>query len=134
MSQRRMTERQKEILSLLSGSDWYFEVGTQPYSAVDISYLLNAGESKVSPNAVRETLKLLVKKGLVSVDRRKATVFTGLGEIERDLDHYWNVATKEEDEITAKAWNNGAEQRSTEALDRLFGAKPSTQPKLINVN
>ena len=134
MSQRRMTERQKEILSLLSGSDWYFEVGTQPYSAVDISYLLNAGESKVSPNAVRETLKLLVKKGLVSVDRRKATVFTGLGEIGRDLDHYWNVATKEEDEITAKAWNNGAEQRSTEALDRLFGAQPSTQPNLMNVN
>ena len=134
MSQRRMTERQKEILSLLSGSDWYFEVGTQPYSAVDISYLLNAGESKVSPNAVRETLKLLVKKGLVSVDRRKATVFTGLGEIERDLDHYWNVATKEEDEITAKAWNDGAEQRSTEALDRLFGAKPSSDTKLISVN
>ena len=132
--QHRMTERQKEILLLLSGSDWYFEVGAQPYSAVDISYLLNAGESKVSPNAVRETLKLLVKKGLVSVDRRKATVFTGLGEIERDLDHYWNVATKEEDEITAKAWNDGAEQRSTEALDRLFGAKPSTQQKLINVN
>ena len=134
MSQRRMTERQKEILSLLSGSDWYFEVGTQPYSSVDISYLLNAGESKVSPNAVRETLKLLVKKGLVSVDRRKATVFTGLGEIERDLDHYWNVATKEEDEITAKAWNDGAEQRSTEALDRMFGAKPSSDTKLINVN
>lgn len=134
MSQRRMTERQKEILSLLSGSDWYFEVGTQPYSAVDISYLLNAGENKVNPNAVRETLKLLVKKGLASVDRRKATVFTGLGEIERDLDHYWNVATKEEDEIAAKAWNDGAEQRSAEALDRLFGAKPSTQQKLINVN
>lgn len=134
MSQRRMTERQKEILSLLSGSDWYFEVGTQPYSAVDISYLLNAGESKVSSNAVRETLKLLVKKGLVGVDRRKATVFTGLGEIERDLDHYWNVATKEEDEITAKAWNDGAEQRSAEALDRMFGAKPSSDTKLINVN
>lgn len=134
MSQRRMTERQKEILSLLSGSDWYFEVGTQPYSAVDISYLLNAGESKVSPNAVRETLKLLVKKGLASVDRRKATVFTGLGEIERDLDHYWNVATKEEDEVTAKAWNDGAEQRSTEALDRLFGTKPSSDTKMINVN
>ena len=134
MSQRRMTERQKEILSLLSGSDWYFEVGTQPYSAVDISYLLNAGESKVSPNAVRETLKLLVKKGLASVERKKATVFTGLGEIERDLDHYWNLTTKEEDEITAKAWNDGAEQRSTEALDRLFGAKPSSDTKPINVN
>lgn len=134
MSQRRMTERQKEILSLLSGSDWYFEVGTQPYSAVDISYLINMGEKQVSPNAVRETLKLLVEKGLASVDRRKATVFTGLGEIERDLDHYWNVATKEEDEITAKAWSDGAEQRSTEALDRLFGAKPSSQQKLIDVN
>ena len=134
MKQDRMTERQKEILSLLSGSDWYFEVGTQPYSAVDISYLLNAGESKVSPNAVRETLKLLVKKGLASVDRRKATVFTGLGEIERELDHYWNVATKEEDEITAKAWNDGAEQRRSEALDRMFGAKPSSDTKLINVN
>ena len=134
MSQRRMTERQKEILSLLSGSDWYFEVGTQPYSAVDISYLLNAGESKVSPNAVRSTLKLLAKKGLVSVERKKALVMTGLGEIERDLDHYWNVATKEEDEITAKAWNDGAEQRSAEALDRMFGAKPRSDTKLINVN
>ena len=134
MSQRRMTERQKEILSLLSGSDWYFEVGTQPYSAADISCLINMGEKQVSPNAVRETLKLLVKKGLVIVDRRKATVFTGLGEIERDLDHYWNVATKEEDEITAKAWSDGAEQRSAEALDRLVGAKPSAQQKLINVN
>lgn len=132
--QHRMTERQKEILSLLSGSDWYFEVGAQPYSAVDISYLLNAGESKVSPNAVRETLKLLVKKGLASVDRRKATVLTGLGEIERDLDHYWNVATKEEDEITAKAWNDGSEQRSKDLLDKMFGARPSTQPKLISVN
>lgn len=134
MSQRRMTERQKEILSLLSGSDWYFEVGTQPYSAADISYLLNMGEKQVSPNAVRETLKLLVKKGLASVDRRKATVFTGLGEIERDLDHYWNVATKEEDEVAAKAWNDGAEQRSTEALDKLFGAKPNSGTKMINVN
>lgn len=134
MSQRRMTERQKEILSLLSGSDWYFEIGTQPYSAADISYLLNMGEKQVSPNAVRETLKLLVKKGLASVDRRKATVFTGLGEIERDLDHYWNVATKEEDEVAAKAWNDGAEQRSAEALDKLFGAKPNSGTKMINVN
>lgn len=132
--QHRMTGRQKEILSLLSGSDWYFEVGTQPYSAADISYLLNMGEKQVSPNAVRETLKLLVKKGLASADRRKATVFTGLGEIERDLDHYWNVATKEEDEVAAKAWNDGAEQRSAEALDKLFGAKPNSGTKMINVN
>lgn len=132
--QCRMTERQKEILSLLSGSDWYFEVGTQPYNASDVTYLINMGEKQVSPNAVRETLKLLVKKGLAGVERKKAEVYTGLGQIERELDHYWNVATKEEDEITAKAWSDGAEQRSAEALDRLFGAKPSTQPKLIDVN
>lgn len=129
-----MTERQKEILSLLSGDDWYFEVGTQPYSAADISYLINMGDRDISPNAVRSTLKLLAKKGLVSVERKKATVMTGLGEIERELDHYWNLSTKEEDEITAKAWNDGAEQRSSEALDRLFGAKPSSQQKLIDVN
>lgn len=129
-----MTERQKEILSLLSGDDWYFEVGTQPYSAADISYLINMGDRDISPNAVRSTLKLLAKKGLVSVERKKATVMTGLGEIERELDHYWNLSTKEEDEKTSKKWNDGAEQRSSEALDRLFGAKPSSQQKLIDVN
>ena len=134
MKQDRMTERQKEILSLLSGDDWYFEVGTQPYSAADISYLINMGDRDISPNAVRSTLKLLAKKGLVSVERKKATVMTGLGEIERELDHYWNLSTKEEDEKTAKKWNDGAEQRSSEALDRLFGAKPSSQQKLIDVN
>lgn len=132
--QHRMTERQKEILSLLSGSDWYVEVGAQPYNASDIAYLINMGEKKVSPNAVRETLKLLVKKGLVSAEKRKATVFTGLGMIERDLDHYWNIATKEEDEMAAKIWNDGAKQRSADALDRMFGTNPSSQPKLINVN
>ena len=134
MKNTRMTERQKEILSLLSGDGWYFEVGTQPYSAADISYLINIGGRDINPNAVRSTLKLLAKKGLVSVERKKASVMTGLGEIERDLDHYWNVATKEEDEITAKAWNDGAEQRRSEALDRMFGAKPSSDTKLINVN
>ena len=127
MKQNRMTERQKEILSLLSGTDWYCEVGTQPYSAADISYLINMGDRDINPNAIRSTLKLLAKKGLVSVERKKASVMTGLGEIERDLDHYWNVATKEEDEITAKAWNDGAEQRRSEALDKLFGSKPSAQ-------
>lgn len=132
--QCRMTERQKEILSLLSGSDWYFEVGTQPYNASDVAYLINMGKKQVSPNAVRETLKLLVKKGLAGVERKKAEVYTGLGQIERELDHYWNVSTKEEDEITAKAWNDGAEQRSAEALDRLFGAKPNNDTKMINVN
>lgn len=129
-----MTERQKEILSLLSGDDWYFEVGTQPYSAADISYLINMGDRDISPNAVRSTLKLLVKKGLVSVERKKATVMTGLGEIERELDHYWNLSTKDEDEKTAKEWNDGAEQRSVDALDRLFGAKPSAEQKIIDVN
>lgn len=134
MSQYRMTERQKKILSLLSGDRWYCEVGAQPYNAADISYLINMGEEEVSPNAVRQTLKLLAKKGLASVDRKKAKVYTGLGEIERDLDHYWNIATKEEDEKAAKAWNDGAAQRSADAFDRMFGVKPSIKPKLIDVN
>ena len=126
MKQYRMTERQKEILSLLSGDDWYFEVGAQPYSAADISHLINMGDRCINPTAVRNTLKLLAKKGLVSVERKKASVMTGLGEIERELDHYWNVATRKEDEITAKAWNDGAEQRRLAALDKMCGAKPSS--------
>lgn len=130
----RMTERQKKILSLLSGDSEYFEVGTQPYTAATISYLINLGDQKISPNAVRASLKLLVKKGLVSVERKKTSVYTGLGEIERALDHYWNISTKEEDATTAKAWKDGAEQRSADALDRLFGTQPDMQPKLIDVN
>lgn len=120
MKQHRMTDRQKEILSLLSGSDWYFEVGTQPYTATDITHLINMGEKEVSPNAVRETLKLLTKKGLVVTERKKADVFTGLGEIQRELDHYWNIATEKEDKVTAKAWNDGKKQRSDDALDKMF--------------
>ena len=124
MNKHRLTVRQSEIMNHLSGDFEYSEVGTQPYAAPAIHYLLNLnqdGNKDISLNSVRTTLKLLVKKGLVELERKPAEVNSGLGYITRDLDHYWNVSTKKEDKKTAKEWNDGAKKRQDDAMNAMFG-------------
>lgn len=122
---RRNTERQKQILELLSGTDWYLESGTQPYTAASITYLINlsseAGSKEASLNSVRATLKRLVDKGLVTVERKPAEVRTGWGEVIRQLDHYWNAEAQAQDQITADEYNAGAPARQEAALAKMFG-------------
>lgn len=117
----RNTERQKKILELLSGSDYYIHVGAQPYTPSDVNFMLEMSSlDYASTNSVRRTLKLLAKKGLVRVERKKSEVYTGMGIIKRDLDHYWNVETEKEDSELAKDWNDGKEERSRKALEKFF--------------
>jgi len=119
----RITKRQSDILSILSGDLEYIEIGAQPYTAPSVAYILNLnqdGNTDISTTAVRTTLKLLVEKGLVEVERKQAEVQTGLGEITRELDHYWNIATKKEDEVTAKRWNDDAEERREVVFEKMF--------------
>lgn len=86
----RNTKRQENILNLLSGDSWFFEVGELPYSAAAVTYLLNlTGDSGASINSVRTTLKTMVLKGLVTMERKATEVRSGLGCIQRELDHYW---------------------------------------------
>lgn len=112
----RTTQRQQDILDALS-SDMYGEVGTQPYSAPTVTYLLNLGRDKpISLSAVRATLKLLLAKGLVTMERQPEEVPTGLGYITRPLDCYWSAATEQQDRLSAKAWHDGSQARSDAAL------------------
>lgn len=108
----RMTARQIEVLSLLKGSEWYEEVGTQPYSAPSIAHLIEVTTGKaVALDSVRNTLKLLESKGAVIAERRSATVATGLGDIERPLMHYWNAETMLNDKASADIWNAHTDAR-----------------------
>lgn len=116
---RRNTERQNQILELLSGADWYLEVGTQPFSASTVTELLNMAGATV--NSVRNTLKLMADKGLVIVERKPAEVRTGWGEVMRQLDHYWNAETQAHDKITADEYNALAPARQEAALAQMFG-------------
>ena len=125
MTKMRNTQRQNQILELLSGAEWYYEVGTQPYTAASITHLINlsseAGSKEASLNSVRATLKRLADKGLAIVERKPAEVRTGLGEIVRQLDHYWNAETQAQDQITADEYNAGASARQEAALAQMFG-------------
>lgn len=118
---RRNTQRQNQILELLSGADRYLESGTQPYTAASITYLLNMAGAGATVNSVRNTLRLMTDKGLVTVERKPAEVRTGLGEVMRQLDHYWNAETQDQDRLTAQAWNDEAPARQEAAFKALFG-------------
>ena len=118
---RRNTERQNQILELLSGTDWYFEVGTQPFSASTVTDLLNMAGAGATVNSVRNTLKLMADKGLVIVEHKPAEVRTGWGEVMRQLDHYWNAETQAQDQITADEYNAEAPARQEAALAQMFG-------------
>ena len=117
----RNTNRQQEVLQLLSGDDFYQEVGAQPYAASSIAWLIDSSaDQNQLTTSVRRTLQLLVKKGLVRAEKIPVEVQTGVSVANRNLDHYWNIATEKEDAVTAKAWNDGKKQRSDDALDKMF--------------
>lgn len=121
----RNTQRQQNILEVLS-SDAYAEVGTQPYTAPTVAYLLHfMGLEPVQPRTttVRATLKRMAAKGLVTVVKVDAEVHTGLGCITRPLDAYWNAETMAADAIRAQAWNDGASQRQEAALSAFFAKR-----------
>lgn len=118
----RNTKRQENILNVLSGDSWFFEVGAQPYSASTVTHLLHlSGDSGASINSVRTTLKTMVAKGLVTTERLEAEVCSGLGYISRELDHYWNASTAQHDRIAAAKYKAGAEDRQAEALKNMLG-------------
>lgn len=118
----RNTKRQENILNVLSGDSWFFEVGELPYSASTVKHLLNlTGDSGASINSVRTTLKTMVTKGLVTMERQTTEVQSGLGCIQRELDHYWNASTEAQDRITAARYKAGASARSANALENMFG-------------
>lgn len=117
----RNTKRQENILNILSGDGWYFEVDALPYNAATVTHLLKvSGDSGASINSVRTTLKTMVTKGLVTMERQTTEVQSGLGCIQRELDHYWNASTEAEDRITAARYKAGASARQAEALARMF--------------
>ena len=117
----RNTKRQENILNVLSDDSWFFEVGALPHSAVSVTYLLNmTGDSGASINSVRATLKTMVTKGLVTVERQTTEVQSGLGCIQRELDHYWNASTEAQDRIAAAKYKAGASARSASALENMF--------------
>ena len=117
----RNTERQKQILELLSGTDWYLEAGTQPFDASTVTYLLNIDGAGSTINSVRNTLKLMTDKGLVIEERKPAEVRTGLGVIVRQLDHCWNAETQARDRITIDEYNAGASAKQEAAFAQMFG-------------
>lgn len=120
----RNTQRQQNILEVLS-SDAYGEVGTQPYTAPTVAYLLRfMGLEPDQPRTttVRATLKRMAAKGMVTAVKVDAEVPTGLGCITRPLDAYWNAETMADDAIRAQAWNDGASQRQKAALDAFASA------------
>lgn len=119
----RSTKRQDDILNILSGDYGYSEVGTQPYSAASVTHMLkqsSKANSDISINSVRTTLKMLVSKGLVTTERRETEVLSGLGYIQRELDHYWNASTEHQDRLAASKHNAETSRRQQDALDRMF--------------
>lgn len=122
----RMTKNKRQILEALRGwynNGEYFEHGPPPYCAADV-VLMAGGNVRNTSRA----LKLMEDQGLVkseTIMRDQACEVPKFGHYPRTVTGYWNVETIIEDQARAKAWRDGAAERSEQAFEkmmRLFGA------------
>lgn len=113
------------ILAELSGDQtMFFEYGPPPYNVADLARRL-----EMDPSNLRAYLLALERDGLVIHERRQVETWNAIagGHLPRRVLCFWNAATMEWDRDAAQAWRDGADARSAEAAEQMFGrfSRPS---------
>ena len=114
----RTSDNQRRILEALSGLDDFTEYGPPPYSAADVVLMIGGNVRNTS-----RTLKRLEKYGIVRSEIKQRDQWCEVpkpGHYPRPVRCYWSLATIEEDQARAKAWRDGSEERSAQALDAMI--------------
>ena len=116
------------ILAGLSGDPAMFlEYGPPPYNVADVARRLEMDASNL-----RAYLLALERDGLVIRERRQVDTWNAIagGHLPRSVLCFWNAATMEQDQAAAQAWRDGADARSANAAELMFGrfSKPTGQP------
>ena len=107
------------ILTELSGDPAMFlEYGPPPYNVADLARRLG-----VDPSNLRAYLLALERDGMVIRERRQVDTWNAIagGHRPRRVLCFWNAATMEQDREAALAWRDGADARSANAAELMFG-------------
>lgn len=115
-----MTENKRQILEALRGlhdGENFIEYGPPPYCAADVVLMIGGDVRNTS-----RALKLMEDQELVkseTIMRDQACEVPKFGHYPRPAVCYWNPAMIEEDQARAKAWREGAAERSAIAWEKL---------------
>ena len=117
----RNTERKRAILEMLEQHDEsdYLERGTPPYSATAI-----AGRIGGRTQSVARTLRSMAKDGLLVAVRDRQETWNAIAQtfIDMPVAAYFSARTMERDIEAARAWRDGAAERSGVALNKFTTA------------
>jgi hypothetical protein len=117
----RNTRRKRAVLDLFEQHDAadYLEYGPPPYSATII-----AGRIGGSAQSVARTLRGMAKDGLLVAVKDRQDTWNAIARdhIEMTVTAYFSRRTMERDVALAKAWRDGAADRSRAASDSMLAA------------
>jgi hypothetical protein len=119
-SSTRDTARKRAILQMLEEHDesTYSEYGPPPYSASTIAHEIGG-----SVPSVARTLRGMAKAGALVAVKDRQDVWNAIAAtfMEGTVTAYYSARTMEADMVTAKAWRDGAAERSRLALESMKG-------------
>ncbi|MFZ7337230.1 hypothetical protein ACLS0R_13340 [Comamonas jiangduensis] len=130
----RMTAKKRAALQCLAyiGAD-FLEWGTPPYAVSRLAEVLGTDLSNLA-----KTMSALEREGLVVREVAESLCWNAIAQahMPRRCVCYWLAETMEQDKVRAKAWKDGAEARSQQALERMFAPRvTNTQaPDVIEVS
>jgi len=111
----RDTARKRAILLMLEQHDEhdYIERGAPPYSATQIAEYIGGSRPSVA-----RTLRNMAAAGLLVSVKHRDDVWNAIAQnfIEMPVTAYYSARTVERDKVLAKAWADGAEERSNQAM------------------
>ncbi|MDN6320689.1 MAG: hypothetical protein L0J77_13075 [Marinobacter sp.] len=117
----RMTENKRQILEALRGlhdGDNFIEYGPPPYCAADVVLMAGGNVRNTSRTLQLMEDQLLVKSETIMRDQ--ACEVPKFGHYPRPVTGYWNAETIIEDQARAKAWRDGAKERSDRAFEKMM--------------
>ena len=106
--------KRQTILDALTGDPRdYPNIGTPPYSVGFLSQSLG-----IDPSNLRKLLLRMEKEGFAVSEYQKKETWNAIAQdhIERKCLCFWNAATMIADKAAADEWNDGADDRSGEAM------------------
>lgn len=117
----RDTPRKRAILHMLEDHNEfdYREYGPPPYSAT-----LIAGRIGGSVQSVARTLRTMAKAGQLVAVRHREEVWNAIAQshIDMPVTAYYSARTVARDKALAKAWADGTEARSNQAMAAMVQA------------
>jgi len=117
----RDTARKRAILLMLEqhNEHEYSERGAPPYTASQVADCVGGSRPSVA-----RTLRGMVAAGLLVAVRHRDDVWNAIAQnfIEMPVTAYYSARTMERDKVLAKAWADGAGERSAQAMAAMVKA------------